>query len=94
MTGTVSPSLPRATSLSYRVSKDRAMKNYIVIDGGTTNTRINLVRNGSITDTLKLQLGQELTSAIKAFRKVRAAERISGRSRQAIRSLSTARNAV
>ncbi len=33
------------------------MTNYIVIDGGTTNTRINLVRNGTVTDTLKLHQG-------------------------------------
>ena len=33
------------------------MTNYIVIDGGTTNTRINLVQNGAVTDTLKLHQG-------------------------------------
>ena len=33
------------------------MTNYIVIDGGTTNTRINLVQNGTVTDTLKLHQG-------------------------------------
>ena len=40
------------------------MNNYIVIDGGTTNTRINLVRNGTVTDGLKLHQGAR--SAIDA----------------------------
>lgn len=33
------------------------MKNYITIDGGTTNTRISLVKNGEIIDTLKYNVG-------------------------------------
>ena len=33
------------------------MHNYITIDGGTTNTRINLVVNKKIIDTLKLSIG-------------------------------------
>ncbi len=32
-------------------------KNYITVDGGTTNTRISLVRDGKITDTLKYGVG-------------------------------------
>lgn len=33
------------------------MTNYIVIDGGTTNTRISLVQDGAVADTLKLHQG-------------------------------------
>lgn len=33
------------------------MHNYITIDGGTTNTRINLVINEKIVDTLKFNIG-------------------------------------
>lgn len=33
------------------------MANYITIDGGTTNTRISLVQDGSMTDTLKFGVG-------------------------------------
>ena len=33
------------------------MANYITIDGGTTNTRISLVQNGTMTDTLKFGVG-------------------------------------
>lgn len=33
------------------------MSNYISIDGGTTNTRINLVKDKKITDTLKYGVG-------------------------------------
>lgn len=33
------------------------MANYITIDGGTTNTRISLVENNEIIDTVKLQIG-------------------------------------
>lgn len=33
------------------------MKRYISIDGGTTNTRISLVENGEIIDTLKFPIG-------------------------------------
>ena len=33
------------------------MANYITIDGGTTNTRLSLVMNGSVTTTLKYPIG-------------------------------------
>ena len=33
------------------------MKNYITIDGGTTNTRISLVRDGSVIKTNKISIG-------------------------------------
>lgn len=33
------------------------MKNYITIDGGTTNTRISLIRGGKVTETIKLSVG-------------------------------------
>ena len=33
------------------------MSNYITIDGGTTNTRISLVINGNIVDTVKYNVG-------------------------------------
>lgn len=33
------------------------MSTYITIDGGTTNTRISLVKDGSVADTLKKQVG-------------------------------------
>lgn len=33
------------------------MANYITIDGGTTNTRISLVKDGQIIDTLKIPVG-------------------------------------
>ena len=37
------------------------MANYICIDGGTTNTRINLVENGRIIDTLQFNVGARLS---------------------------------
>lgn len=33
------------------------MKTYIAIDGGTTNTRISLVKNREVVDTVKLSMG-------------------------------------
>lgn len=33
------------------------MANYITIDGGTTNTRINLIINKKILDSVKLNIG-------------------------------------
>ena len=33
------------------------MSNYITVDGGTTNTRISLVVNGNIVDTIKYNVG-------------------------------------
>ncbi len=36
------------------------MKNYITIDGGTTNTRISLVQDGRVTDTLKFAVGARM----------------------------------
>ena len=33
------------------------MANYLTIDGGTTNTRINLVAEGEIVETAKLKIG-------------------------------------
>ena len=33
------------------------MANYITIDGGTTNTRISLIKDLTITDTLKFNIG-------------------------------------
>ena len=37
------------------------MAKYICIDGGTTNTRINLVENGGIIDTLHFNVGARLS---------------------------------
>jgi len=36
------------------------MANYVTIDGGTTNTRINLIEGKRIVDTLKLSIGARL----------------------------------
>lgn len=33
------------------------MANYITVDGGTTNTRVSLVKDGEITETLKYNVG-------------------------------------
>ena len=33
------------------------MANYITIDGGTTNTRVSLIKDGEITETLKYNVG-------------------------------------
>lgn len=33
------------------------MANYITIDGGTTNTRVHLIKSGIVTDTVKLSVG-------------------------------------
>ena len=33
------------------------MKTYLTLDGGTTNTRIHLVRDGQVLDTIKISLG-------------------------------------
>ena len=33
------------------------MSNYITIDGGTTNTRISLLKDGVLTDTVKYEIG-------------------------------------
>ena len=33
------------------------MKIYIALDGGTTNTRLTLIKNGAVTDTVKLAIG-------------------------------------
>ena len=33
------------------------MSNYIAIDGGTTNTRINLVKDYLVTDTVSYNIG-------------------------------------
>ena len=41
------------------------MTNYITIDGGTTNTRINLVKDLKIIDTLKFSVGAKNGSALK-----------------------------
>ena len=49
------------------------MKIYFAIDGGTTNTRVNLVADGKITDTVKINIGarksiggnSELKEAVK-----------------------------
>ena len=49
------------------------MKIYFAIDGGTTNTRVNLVADGIITDTIKINIGarksiggnSELKEAVK-----------------------------
>lgn len=38
------------------------MANYIAIDGGTTNTRVHLMKNGIITDTVKLDMGVRINS--------------------------------
>lgn len=36
------------------------MANYLTIDGGTTNTRVNLVLDGMIADSLKLNIGVKM----------------------------------
>ena len=49
------------------------MKTYITIDGGTSSTRVNFVRNGEVLDTVKMNIGarasienrDEYTGAIK-----------------------------
>ncbi len=41
------------------------MANYIAIDGGTTNTRINLVKDYKIADSLKFSVGAKNGSALK-----------------------------
>lgn len=46
------------------------MADYITIDGGTTNTRISVVRSGKVTDVSRLSVGardgkQALTAAVK-----------------------------
>lgn len=38
------------------------MKNYITIDGGTTNTRVSIVSDGIIKDTLKLPSNNDTTA--------------------------------
>lgn len=35
------------------------MKNYITIDGGTTNTRVSLVVDGIVIDTIKINIGAQ-----------------------------------
>ena len=41
------------------------MANYITIDGGTTNTRINLVKNNEVVDSLKFNVGAKNGSKLK-----------------------------
>lgn len=38
------------------------MANYIAVDGGTTNTRVHLVKCGVVTDTIKLDMGVRINS--------------------------------
>ena len=33
------------------------MSTYIAIDGGTTSTRVNLLQDGEVTDTIRLNIG-------------------------------------
>lgn len=40
-----------------RLYGDADMKNYITIDGGTTNTRVSLVKAEEIVKTIKLAVG-------------------------------------
>lgn len=40
-----------------RLYGDADMKNYITIDGGTTNTRVSLVKGEEIVKTIKLAVG-------------------------------------
>ena len=35
------------------------MKNYITVDGGTTNTRVYLVRGGEVVDSVKIAIGSK-----------------------------------
>ena len=50
------------------------MKRYITIDGGTTNTRIYLVENGDVTDTVRINIGfNRPTSREEAVPKIREA---------------------
>lgn len=37
------------------------MRYYITVDGGTTNTRVSLVKDGKITDTLKIKSEEDLS---------------------------------
>ena len=41
----------------FRLYGDADMKNYITIDGGTTNTRVSLVKGEEIVKTIKLAVG-------------------------------------
>ena len=41
------------------------MNNFLVIDGGTTNTRINLVLGGEAVDTIKINIGARIGSENK-----------------------------
>ena len=45
------------------------MSIYITIDGGTTNTRINLVENKEITDSLKINVGIRMNMENEGFLK-------------------------
>jgi 2-keto-3-deoxy-galactonokinase len=46
------------------------MKHYITIDGGTTNTRISLVTNGSVIETKKFPIGaKDCTHGVEAFKR-------------------------
>lgn len=43
------------------------MRNYITIDGGTTNTRVNLVKDGSVINSVKLSVGARVGMDNKSF---------------------------
>lgn len=43
------------------------MRNYITIDGGTTNTRVNLVKDGSVVNSVKLSVGARVGMDNKSF---------------------------
>ena len=38
------------------------MANYIAVDGGTTNTRVHLIKNGVHADTIKLDMGVRINT--------------------------------
>ena len=43
---------------------------YIAVDGGTTNTRINLVKDGAVADTVKIKMGaRACMSELAEFKK-------------------------
>lgn len=57
--------------------RDIKMANYISIDGGTTNTRINLVTDGKITATKKYNIGAGAGAEGKELLKTTVAQGIS-----------------
>jgi len=53
------------------------MANYITIDGGTTNTRISLVKDNNVIDTIKLQIGAKASIDNNSLLKIEIKKAIS-----------------